>query len=219
MNTGDIVRVSFYFIDTTDSESMFFSRNGLQTTNKIFQTIDRIAIGSGFQNAAGVIKGTLLVTNFNQPASNTSYDVDYNYTGPKENERITVNFNYNSLISLATIAIENTRPITADVLIKAAEAVDIDMTIRVVLLEEFVNQSQTVLQDAVDAVNTFLNANSLGTTIDQSDVVNTLYGVSGIDRVQIFNFSTGTSGNLLSIIAKKNQFLRAGVVTITTEER
>ena len=87
LNTGDIVRVSFYFIDTTDSESMFFSRNGLQTTNKIFQTIDRIAIGSGFQNAAGVIKGTLLVTNFNQPASNTSYDVDYNYTGPKENER------------------------------------------------------------------------------------------------------------------------------------
>lgn len=219
LDTGDIVRVSFYFMNTSDSESLFFSRNGTQTTNKIFQTIERIAIGAGFQNAAGVINGTVVISNFNQPLSNTAYDVDYNYTGPKENERITVNFNHNALINQATLAIENTRPITADVLIKAAEAIDIDMTIRIVLLEEFANQEQTVLQDAVDAVSTFLNANSLGTTIDQSDVVNALYGVSGIDRVQVLNFSTGDSGNLLSISAQKNQYLRAGAVTITTEER
>lgn len=219
LDTGDIVRVSFYFINTADSESLFFSRNGTQITNKVFQTIDRIAVGSGFQNAAGETKGTLTVSNFNQPLSNTAYNVDYDYIGPKENERITVNFEHNNLINLATYAIENTRPITADVLIKAAQAVVIDMTIRIVLLEQYVDQSQTVLQDAVDAVNSFLNANSLGTTVDQSDVVNALYSVSGIDRVRILNFSTGDSGNLLSISANKNQYLESGVVTITTEVR
>ena len=219
LNTGDIVRVSFYYINTGDSESLFFSRNGVQISDKLFQTISRIGIGSGFQNAAGDIIGTLLVQNFNQPVANTSYAVDYNYIGPKENERITINYSNNALVSSATFGIEDTRPITADVLVKAAEAVSIDVEVRIVLLEEFLDQSQTVLQDAIDAVASFLNTNSLGTTVDQSDVVNTLYTVSGVDRVRIINFSVGDSGNLLSISAERNQYLTSGNTIVTIEER
>lgn len=219
LNTGDVVRVTFYYTNSASSESLFFSRNGQQTTDKIFQTIDRIAIGSGFQNAAGDIVGTVFVQNFNQPVANTAYNADYNYIGPKENERITVNFNHNSLVNSATFAIEDTRPITADVLVKAAEAVVIDIEVRIVLLEEFLDQEQTVLQDAIDAIDAFLNTNSLGTTVDQSDVVNALYSVSGIDRVRIINFSTGDSGNLLSISADRNQYLTSGDTIVTIEER
>lgn len=219
LNTGDIVRVTFYYINNADSESLFFSRSGTLVTNKLYSTIGRIAVGSGFQNAASQIIGNFLIQNYNQPLSNTIYNVDYDYVAPKENERITVTFNNNAVINNSTLAIESVRPITADVLVKAAKAKDINVTIRIVLLPEFINQEQTVIQDAVDAVTSFLNANSLGTTIDASDVVNTLYSVSGVDRVQIINFSTEDSGNLLSITAFKNEFLRAGTINITTEER
>jgi uncharacterized phage protein gp47/JayE len=219
LNTGDIVRVTFYYINIADSESLFFSRSGTLVTNKLYFSVSRIAVGSGFQNAASQIIGNFLIQNYNQPLSNTVYDVDYNYVAPKENERITVTFNSNIVIDNATLAIEAVRPITADVLIKAAKAKDIDVTVRIVLLPEFVNQEQTVIQDAIDSVTAFLNANSLGTTVDASDVVNALYSVSGIDRVQIINFSTGDSGNLLSIVAAKNEYLRAGTIKMTAEER
>ena len=43
--------------------------------------------------------------------------------------------------------------------------------------------------------------------------------VDGVDRVTIINFSTGDSGNVLSIIAERNEFLRAGDIDITAEER
>ncbi|KKK41000.1 hypothetical protein LCGC14_2888590, partial [marine sediment metagenome] len=41
------VRVTFYYINNDNSESLFFSRNGTHVTNDIFQYISRISIGSG----------------------------------------------------------------------------------------------------------------------------------------------------------------------------
>jgi len=219
LNTADIVRVTFYYIDTDDSELLFFSRNGTRVTDKVFQEISRVSIGSGFKDPAGELEGTIVLSNFNQPTNNTAYSVDYDYVAPKENERITVTYNHNRLINDATTAIEVVRPITADVLMKEAKALSIDVTIRIVLLPEFEDQEQTVVQDSVDAVSSFLTANSLGTTVDASDIVNTLYTVNGIDRVRVLNFSTEDSGNKLSITAERNEYLDAGVVDIVVEER
>lgn len=219
LNTADIVRVSFYYLDTIDYELLYFSKNGTHITNKVFTDITRVALSSGFKDARGTLKGKFVVANFNQPTGNTSYSVDYDYVAPKENERITVTFNHNALMNTCTNAIENVRPITADVLIKAAEAKVIDVNLLIVLLPEFVEQEQTVKQDAVDAVTSFLDASSLGTTVDASDIINVLYSVSGIDRVRVINFSVGDSGNLLSMTAEKNEYLSAGTVTITVEER
>lgn len=219
LSTADVVRVTFYYTVAGDIEQLFFSRNNVQITDKVFYDINRIALASGFLNAAGEVKGEIVVTNLNQPLDNTTYSVDYDYIAPKENERITITYNTNDVIRDATLVIEDVRPITADVLIKEAEAKDIDLSVRIVLLSEFEDSEQTVVQDAVDSVTTFLNANSLGSNVDASDVVNNLYSVSGIDRVRIINFSTGDSGNVLSISADKNQYLRAGDVDITVEER
>jgi len=219
LNTGDIVRVTFYYIDTNDSELLFFSRNGPQISDKLFQDISKISLGAGFKSPTGVVTGKLTVSNFNQPIGNTSYEVDYDYVAPKENERVTVTFNHNPVINAASTAIESVRPITADVLIKAATPKDIDVDIKIVLLPLSVDQEQTIIQDSIDVVNSFLNANSLGTIIDASDVVNILYTVSGIDRVRMINFSTGASGNVVSITAAKNEHLRAGTITIATEDR
>jgi len=219
LGTSDVIRVTFYYVVENDYEHLFFSRNGTQITDKLFTSVDRISVASGFVNAAGQTNGSILVQNYNQPISNTTYDVDYNYEAPKENERLTITFNSNSVLGETTLAIEDVRPITADVLIKEATAKDIDLTVRIVLLSEFSDSEQTVIQDAVDSATSFLNASSLGTTIDASDVVNNLYSVSGIDRVTIINFSTGTSGNVSSITASKKEYLRAGTISITSEER
>lgn len=218
-NTGDIIRVSFYYINDADSELLFFSRNGTQISRKIFQTISRVSVGSGFKNNIGEVVGTVTLRNLNQPVNNTAYNVGYDYVAPKENERITITYNHNSLINNATTAIEDVRPITADVLIKAARAKVVDFNARIVLLPEFLDQEQTVLQDSIDAVNAFLTSNSLGTTIDASDIINTLYTVNGIDRVTVINFSTGDSGNRQSVSAERNEFLEPGTINITIESR
>lgn len=217
--TGDVVRVTFYYINTSDSETLYFSRNGTQITEKVYSSISRITSNYGFQNTSGETIGTFSIKNFNQPLSNTSYNVDYDYVAPKENERITITYNYNKLITDATLTIENVRPITADVLIKEASARDIDVDIRIVLLSEYANQEQTVIEDARDAITSFLNANSLGTTVDSSDIVDKLYSVAGIDRVRIMSFGFSDAGNVLSVTAKKNEYLRAGTVTIISESR
>lgn len=219
LDTGDIVRVTFYYLVEEDTEQLFFSRNGQQTTDKVFFEVDRIQVSSGFLDSTGTLRGEIVVTNHNQPIANSTYEVDYDYTAPKENERITITFNSNDVPRNTTLSIEDVRPITADVLIKEADARVIDMSIRVVLLSEFIGQEQTVLQNAIDSVTTFLNANSLGGTIDASDVINNLYSVSGIDRARILNFSTGDSGNVLSVTAERNEYLQAGLIDIQIEER
>ena len=219
LTTGDVVRVSFYYTTNNDYENLYFSRSGTQITDKVFVDISRVSLASGFKDSAGELKGNIVVSNYNQPTSNTSYEVDYNYVGPKENERITITFNHNQLANDATYAIESVRPITADVLVKMALAKSIDVNLRIIILDEYLDQEETVTQDAIDAVNSFLNANSLGTTVDSSDVINHLYSVPGIDRVRILTFSVGDSGNLLSVSAEKNEYLEAGTVTIEVEER
>lgn len=219
LNTGDVVRVTFYYIVEGDSEQLFFSRNGDKITNLVFLSVDNISVSSGFTDATGAIQGEITVKNLNQPVANTGYAVDYNYTAPKENERITITFNANDVPRANTMSIESVRPITADVLQKDADAKVIDMTINIVLLPDYIGQEQVVVQNATDTVTQFLNANSLGTTVDASDVVNALYRVSGIDRAVILGFSSGTSGNVLSITAERKEYLQAGVVVINTEVR
>jgi hypothetical protein len=188
-------------------------------TSKAFSSITRLASNYGFQNISGAVIGSVTATNLNQPATNTTYDVNYSYLAPKENERITVTFNYNNLIDSATTTIEQVRPITADVLIKAAKQKVVDFTAKIVLMSQYTSQEQTVLENATDAVTSFLNASSLATTIDASDIVNKLYSVAGIDRVRVILFGEPGLGNELSVTAGRNEYLKAGTVTITTETR
>lgn len=214
LKTGDVVQVTFYYVNTADTETLFYSRNGIQITEKVFSTINKLGIVSGFQTAKNILQGNITATNFNQPASNTNYSSSYNYIAPKQGERITINYNSNSLVDTATFAIENVRPITADVLVKAATAISINITVNIKLLPQYQSSSQTVQQNVVSTITNFLNATSLGTTIAASSVVNQIYSVSGIQEADIINFSTATSGNQLSITAQSNQYLSAGIITV-----
>ncbi len=216
---GDRLRVRFYISTSSDTENISFSKSGTLYTNKRFALIDTIAISSGFTSVSSN-SATLTITNLNQPETRSRYKVFYDYLGPKTNERITIRYNCDKLITDATLAVENTRPINADVLVKSASAVQVDVTMNIVVTEEFKNNSTIVLQNVRDAVTSALNATSLGTTIDSSDLINTAYSINGVDRVRVMFFNkTGIGGSVLSITAQKNEFIVASTVNIVLESR
>lgn len=216
---GDTLRVTFYYTLDLDTENVSFSKSGTLYTDKVFAIANSIAISSGFSSGASQA-ATLTVTNLNQPNTGTRYRSVYDYYAPKQNERISLRYNLNKLIGDSQLAIENTRPITADVLAKEAQEILIDVTMNIVVFPEYINNTLTVQQNVQDAITGALNATELGTTIDASDLVVVAQGVDGVDRARIIFFnSTSLSGNVLSIVANKNQYLQANTVTINVESR
>lgn len=90
----------------------------------------------------------------------------------------------------------------------------------VVVTNAFINNTEIVKQNVQDAVTAALNAQSLGTIVDGSDLISTAYTVDGVDRARIIFFNkAGESGSVLSIIAGKNEFIAANTVTIEIETR
>jgi len=116
--------------------------------------------------------------------------------------------------------IEGVRPVSADVLTKASVPILVNVTMAVVVEKGFENSSNIVAQNVRDAMTNTLNATALGTTIDESDLINVAYTVSGVDRVRpVFFNRDGEAGRVLSITAEKNEYIRANTVTIEIEER
>lgn len=218
--TGMELRVVFYYAKDNDYENLFFSRNGSAITSKRFGYLASVNRISGMQDSAGTISGRAIIDSFNQPAANSAYETDYKYTAPKENERITINYEYNKLITDSATAIEEKRPITADVLTKAATEIEIDVTAVIIVSSAYSDKKETVKQNTADNITATLTANALGTTLDASDVATAAYNVAGVDRIRITRFNiTNVPGTKLSIKAQKNQYLGPGIVAVTTEER
>jgi hypothetical protein len=220
-NVGDRIKVRLYISTTGDSENVSFSKSGTLYTNKKFALVDVIAISSGFTSNTSS-SATLVVNNMNQPATRSRYKSFYDYLGPKPNERITIDFNLDKIIGDATISVENTRPINADVLVKAAKALLVNVTINIVVSNDFIAQNSALIvqQNVQDAVTAALNAKALGTIVDANDLINTAYGVSGVDRARILYFNKNNqAGSVLSIAAQENEFIVANLVNIVIEKR
>lgn len=215
--TGNRIRITFYYVTSSDSENIMFSKNGTLYTNKRFSFVDTVAISSGFTSASSS-SATLTINNLNQPTANALYNTTYDYIAPKVNERINIRFRYDQLISDATFAIETTRPVNADVLAKSSTPIGVDAIMKIGVTEDFTNSTEIVLQNVEDAVNSLLNSNALGTKIDGSDLVNRAYTINGVDsaRVTFFNRS-GNTGSVLSITAQKNEYIQANNIKIELE--
>jgi len=216
---GDNFRVTFYIGRTDDTENVAFSKSGTLYTQKIFAFVDVISISSGFTSGASQT-ATLTVAPQNQPTQGSRYTSFYDYLAPKPNERITIRYNKNQVIDDNTFAIERTRPIGADVLVKAAVPIRVNITLAIVVERGFETSSTVVAQNVADAVTQALNSSELGTTIDESDFINTAYSVSGVDRVRSTRFNRdGVVGRVLSIEAGKNEYILANDVVVEVEER
>lgn len=216
---GDKLRITFYITKTSDSENVSFSKSGMLYTDKVFGIVDAVSISSGFTSAASQ-SATLTISAQNQPAAGGRYTAYYDYLAPKSNERITIRYNLNQLIKDTTLTIENTRPVTADVLVKAAIPLLVNCEFAIVVSAGYENSTSIVSQNVRDAITASLNSSSLGTTIDESDFINAAYSVDGVDRVRAVAFNKdGESGRVLSITAQDNEYIQANNVTITVETR
>jgi hypothetical protein len=214
---GDKLRVTFYYATTGDSENLAYTRNGLLYTNKKFGIIDKVFVNSGFRASQST---RISLVPFSQPNLGARYKAYYDYLAPKPNERISITYNFNKIISDTTFTIENTRPINADVLVRAAKKIQIDLTMNVVITESYLSSTNTVLQNLRDKLNTALNSTNLGAVIDQTTLINIAQGVSGVARARIVYFNkTGNVGQVLTIKAQQDEYFISNNLIINTETR
>lgn len=219
ISIGDYIRVTFHLANTSGSENVFFSKAGTQYTNNKFLLIDTISIASGFISTASR-SAQLTITNLNQPITKSRYKVYYDYLAPKQNERITITYNYDKIVSDAQLNIEKNRPINADVLVKRSSPVLVDITMKIVVSTDFTNSSTLVKQNVQDAITSALQSKALNTIIDDSDLINVAYSVTGVDRARITFFNKANStGSVRSIKANLNEYIYPNTVNIEIESR
>lgn len=215
LSSGDKFRITFYYSTSNDLENVIFTRNGTLYTNKSFGLIDKVYISSGF----GISQSAkLILSNFNQPISGSRYKAFYDYLAPKQNERIIIQYNYNKLISDVTFNVENSRPINADVLVRQAKLINIDVTLNIVISSQFLSSSTLVKQNVTDKIISTINANSLGSTLEASSLVTAAFSIDGVAGARIINFNkNGILGQVLRLKAHEDEYFVANTVIINQE--
>jgi uncharacterized phage protein gp47/JayE len=214
---GDKLRITFYYVIDNDTENLIYSRNGTLYTNKKFAYINKVFISSGFKTSQST---KLTGTSFTQPVLGSRYKVFYDYLAPKQNERIVISYNYNKLVSDVTFNVENTRPVNADVLVKQANQIQVDLTIYVVIVDSMLSSSATILQNLRNQLNATLTTTKLGQVVDQVTIINVAQSVNGIARARISYFNiSGSIGSVLSVQAQNNQYISPNNIIINPETR
>lgn len=218
--TGEVFRVIYYVANTIQSEPLVVTAAGTYFSKHRYVFVDNISVASGFTSLSGTVSGTISINSANQPQTGSQYFATYRYVAPKEGERITISYAYNRLIADSTLAIEAVRPITGDVLVKAAKEVGVDISLDVVLAAEFAANAVTIEQDILEAITVFISSGGLEATIDSSDIVNACYSVTGVDRAILTKFNLeGLTGIRKTLSAGRNEFFIAGTIEIEIEER
>ena len=219
-SSGDVLRISFLAYKTSDFEELYFLKNESRVTKNVFGYISKVSVSSGFRNSIGELVGSISVSPISQPARGDSYYVDYNFSAPKEGERITVQYNINKLVGDATVAIESVRPITADVLVKEAEVLLVDVAGTLLINDDAIDSADTIVQDVISVVTNMLNTLILSSVIDYSDIISAAAGVTGVDSVDIslFNIS-GESGRKSFVKSLDNQTISPGSVLFSAITR
>lgn len=214
---GDKIRITFYYVTENDIENLSYSRNGTLYTNKRFALINRMFTSSGFK---GSLSTTFTASSFTQPSLGARYNMFYDYLAPKQNERIVITYNYNRLVGDTTFNVENSRPINADVIVRAAKEILLDLTINVVIADSAKSSENTVLQNLRDQLVNTLTTNTLGETVDTVTIINVAQSVTGIARARVLYFNkTGGIGQVSSITAQSDEFFVSNLITINTETR
>lgn len=212
---GDQIQITFYYVTDNDLENLNYTRIGSLYTSKKFALINQIYVSSGFKSSTAT---KFTATSFTKPSVGARYTIFYDYLAPKQNERILIQYNFNQLIGTTTFTIENNRPINADVLVRAAILVQVNLSMNVVINPNFLTTQNTVLQNLRNQMVSALTNTKMGQTIDQISLINTAQGVQGIDRARILIFNVvGQPGQVLSLTAEQDQYFQPNTITINTE--
>ncbi len=219
-SSSSMVTITCLIAYDNDFEDLYFPADQTVTTNKIFARIDRVTVSSGFRSSTGALSGALTIKTANQPAAGLSYAANYSFTAPKEGERITVRYNINNLIADATRAIEQVRPITANILVKEAFEIAVDVVGEILINESAIESSTQIIENVTSAVVNLLNTGTLGSTIDYSNIITVASSVTGVDSVNISIFNeSGSTGKRTFIKSLDNQTISSGSIIFTAISR
>jgi len=217
--SGTGLRVSFSIIYPV-IERLTVAAAGEQITESKFVFVDEIRIDSGFRNLSNAVTGSITISALNQPSTNSQYFVNYSYKAPKEGERITITYNYDSLMAELTAAVESVRPIGGDVLIRKKDSIDLYTEVEIVPLPTFTGSTATIQNSVSQRITDFINNQVGGSTIDASDIVNAIYVVAGVDRVIITKFNTEDAVAIKkSIVGRDDKFFVARSVVVNIVSR
>lgn len=131
----------------------------------------------------------------------------------------TIEYQVNNLVKTVEDFIneEERNQVGSDVLVKEATFIPIDVIVTIHVLPEFESSRAIVRANVESAVTQFISSLGIGDTLEQSDVVNVIVNVSGVDRVELpptkFERSTGT-GQADPIFALANEVLRPGSIIV-----
>jgi len=213
VSSGDKIMIDLLVYDTDGYEELYYESSGAKTSKNRFARINRASVSSGFRTSNGNLLGNLVLNSANQPLDGSTYFVDYNFLAPKEGERLTVSYNVNSLITSATVEIEGVRPVTADVLIKEASELTVDVEGTLLINDDAISEADKIVENVINSVTNLLNTAKLGSIIDYSDVISVAAAESGVDSVNISLFNeTGKAGRKAFVKSLDNQTISPGLV-------
>jgi len=201
--TGDVLSISYYVV-YDGSERITISAAGESISANRYAYIDEIRVDAGFRNISNEIAGTIAVFPLNQPQTNTQYTTDYDYVSPKQGERLTITYDYNGLLTDLISVVEPVRPIGADILVKEKQTVSVYIDVDVVAMATFTGSTSVLKSTIEQNVINFVNGQSSGNDLDASDIVNSIYGVAGVDRVTITQFNTTGGTGVVQTISSDN---------------
>jgi len=219
-SSGEQLKISLLLFNNGDFEDLYFSGDGTVYTDKVFGRIETISASSGFRNSIGSLVGSVSVDIKQQPENGGTYSSDYNFTAPKEGERLTIRYNLNRLIIDVTSGLEDVRSITADVLVKEAFELPVDVAGELLINEDAESASDTIRENVENAVVNLMNTSALGSTVDYSDIISVATSITGVDSVNVSLFNEADqTGRKSFITALDNQTITANSVSFEVVTR
>jgi hypothetical protein len=209
--SGDIILLNVLIYNTNDYEEVYFDTASDKITANRFGRVKRISVSSGFRTGNNNLVGSIAAEAMSQPEAGSTYYVDYDFMAPKEGERITISYNVNRLVIDATANIERVRPITADILVKEADEMLVDVEGTILVNENALGEADRIVDTAINAATNLLNTARLGAVVDYSDIVSVVAAQNGIDSVNISLFNVaGKTGRKAFIRTLDNQTISPG---------
>ena len=112
---------------------------------------------------------------------------------PNENEVLTIIYNYNQLTETLQTGIDTVRCLTADVLIKEATELPVEVIINATCYSNY--NPTTIKNNIITSVSDYINnIKKMGGTFDLSDIISTSHAVEGVDSVDTDTVSIAHQG-------------------------
>lgn len=114
---------------------------------------------------------------------------------PKEGETLYISYSWNGVMQTLQDRLDQKRILTADVLLKQATEIPIEIKMEVVLAEGY--HATSVRNEVISNISSYVNDTStLGGEIDQSDLVYLARGSEGVEAVNIKNVHLSIYDNI-----------------------